>query len=360
MQMKRVIELLFYGGISPQRMREVIPDIDESNRKSVITYSIIALAAFIGVELYAMLGNNPATRNIPFYTIGALVMALLLVLNMTIAKKWKHVTRASTYLFTMVLMGIGILISASSRDEVTATYMVLMFVAPLLFTIRPLYIDIIILVSDVCYILLMRQIQAPELFQTDMVNAIIFGILSIFVSNNMTNVRIQKFATDYMNRILMETDQLTGMLNRRSFDQHIQKLRTGGSMKGIKVCAFDVNGLKKVNDHIGHHAGDELLRGAASCLQNVFSHYGRCYRTGGDEFIAILQDSSPSAEELKEMLDDQTLSFKGTYVPGLSISMGIAEGTEASEIEELLRKADEQMYEAKAAYYRESKMFAAR
>lgn len=277
-------------------------------------------------------------------------------MNLTAAKKRPVFVQLSAYTFVIVLLGIGIMLAAAAKEDVTASYMVFLFVAPLLFTMRPLYIDLVIVASDIAYILLMMQIQTPDVFQKNIVNACIYGLLSVFVCTTMTRSRLEKFETDHINRILMETDQLTGLLNRRSYVQHITVLKSEQSVAGVKVCAFDVNGLKKVNDHIGHHAGDELIRGAAVCLSHVFSRYGHCYRVGGDEFIAILEGASPSVEELQHMLNAQTLSFKGTYVPGLSISTGIVEGTEQDTIDELLRRADVKMYENKAAYYRENEI----
>ena len=60
----------------------------------------------------------------------------------------------------------------------------------------------------------------------------------------------------------------------------------------------DVNGLKYINDNLGHAAGDELIKGAASCLDNAFSKYGTVYRMGGDEFSAILYISDDDYQNL--------------------------------------------------------------
>lgn len=352
--MPKIADYLFYRSLSSKYQNPIYNDIQESNRRSVIAYASISSLAFMAMFLFATLDQNAVSKNKLFYVIGTLVMLGLLLLNRFIAKKHPVVIHISAYLFVAVMFAIGIMLAVSSKEDVTASYMVFLFVTPLLFTLRPLNVIVIIIISDIFYILIMHRIQAPELFQKNIVNAVIYALVSIFVSTTMIRMRIQKFETDHMNRILMETDQLTGMLNRRSFAQHIDKLAEAGSVEGMKVCAFDVNGLKKVNDNIGHHAGDELLRGAAACLENVFSHYGHCYRTGGDEFMAILQDPSPTEEELIDLLNKQTTSFKGTYVPGVSISTGIVVGTAEDTISGLLRKADAKMYENKAAYYRQS------
>lgn len=352
--MNKIIDFLYYSSISRKNQKSVYRDIQAANRRSVIIYSTICLVAFIGMALYASLSYNAVSRNKMFYIFGALFMAVMILLNVYVARKFPVIIHISAYFFVIVILAIGILLAASGKDDVTASYMVFLFVAPLLFILRPLNVSGLIILCDLVYIFYMHRIQAPVVFAKNIVNAVIYGLLSVFISTVMIRSRIQKFETDHMNRILMETDQLTGMLNRRSFEQHMERLKENGNVTGMKFCAFDVNGLKNVNDNIGHHAGDELLRGAAACIEHVFSRYGSCYRTGGDEFIAILQPSSPREDELINMLNKQTISFKGTYVPGLSISTGIMIGTEEDTAIELLRKADAKMYESKSEYYKNS------
>ena len=57
--------------------------------------------------------------------------------------------------------------------------------------------------------------------------------------------------------------------------------------------AVDINGLKEVNDTFGHEAGDQLIIGAANCIERAFGDYGKVFRTGGDEFIVLLTEDIP-------------------------------------------------------------------
>ncbi|MBR5705734.1 MAG: diguanylate cyclase, partial [Deltaproteobacteria bacterium] len=61
----------------------------------------------------------------------------------------------------------------------------------------------------------------------------------------------------------------------------------GAPPEDLAVFSIDVNGLKTVNDSLGHDAGDELIRGAADCISAAFGQTGKCYRTGGDEFVVL-------------------------------------------------------------------------
>lgn len=93
-------------------------------------------------------------------------------------------------------------------------------------------------------------------------------------------------------------DELTGCFNRKAYQENVEEYWKSPDMVYISM---DVNGLKKVNDHQGHAAGDELLQGAVECMMKSFNGYGRVYRFGGDEFAAIVFADS---RRLKKIIDD--------------------------------------------------------
>ena len=147
------------------------------------------------------------------------------------------------------------------------------------------------------------------------------------------------------------TDELTRLFNRRCYEEDLAQYRKiGADEKFVLMCA-DVNGLKKVNDTVGHAAGDELIKGAAECLVLAVGSKGKVYRTGGDEFVAILHTDDPS--EVCRDIEERTGKWKGKYSEELSISIGYAKKSENMDltINELEKKADDVMYQSKAAYY---------
>jgi len=148
-------------------------------------------------------------------------------------------------------------------------------------------------------------------------------------------------------------DQLTGLKNRRCYEEDLEKLRNKDDISGIIVISADLNGLKQTNDRIGHFAGDEMLRGASSIMNQTLGEYGNVYRTGGDEFFAILTEPVPSVEIISESLDQKMHSWKGQHVKKLSFSYGIAVAKEQAgkNIDEMLVIADRAMYSRKREYY---------
>lgn len=150
------------------------------------------------------------------------------------------------------------------------------------------------------------------------------------------------------------TDQSTGLLNRRAFEEEKARLAMSSLRNDFAYITADVNGLKTVNDNQGHAAGDELIQGAAYCLRACFGKHGNIYRIGGDEFAAMLYLSQQQLEDAMKALDAATANWTGRLVKGLSISCGSATVHEfpSENIAELSRISDERMYAAKEAHYK--------
>lgn len=148
-------------------------------------------------------------------------------------------------------------------------------------------------------------------------------------------------------------DELTGLYNRRAYENHLIQYPDVPVEPEFVYVVIDINGLKTVNDTYGHEAGDEVIRGAADCLKKSLGNRGKIFRTGGDEFVAILFSDENRLQGVLKDLDDLTLAWHGDIVPSLSLSVGYVTKNEFRDetVLELSRIADERMYLAKARYY---------
>ena len=166
-------------------------------------------------------------------------------------------------------------------------------------------------------------------------------------------VEDEKRREEQLYRIAM-TDELTRLFNRRSYEEDLGVFSEQGLEKNFVMLSADVNGLKKVNDTKGHAGGDELIKGAAECLLLGIGENGKVYRTGGDEFAAILHTDDPEAvcRDVEELVG----KWHGRYSDSLSISLGYAAYADNQDltIHELEKKADKEMYASKARYYEKS------
>lgn len=146
------------------------------------------------------------------------------------------------------------------------------------------------------------------------------------------------------------TDELTGCFNRRAYEEEIRMLDAEEMFWYVLV---DVNGLKDVNDTLGHGAGDELIRGTAFCMKQSFEKYGKVYRIGGDEFVAVMAKKEEDIMEIKVKFAEQITEWKGNLARSLSVSCGYVFSQERkwNSVLEIAKAADERMYQDKAVYY---------
>lgn len=168
------------------------------------------------------------------------------------------------------------------------------------------------------------------------------------------------FVVRNMNRRLIDehknanTDQLTGLPNRRAYEIDSKILEQDPRKEKLVYGVFDINGLKAANDLLGHEAGDELLIAASKYLRECFGPYGTVYRTGGDEFVAILFLDEEHLKQAEEEFIDHIESWSRSHGRELSLSWGWASFHENPELTlaELAKVADRRMYENKANYYK--------
>ncbi len=148
-------------------------------------------------------------------------------------------------------------------------------------------------------------------------------------------------------------DRLTNVFNRRGFDAVGRHLARSAARRGttLLVLFFDLDGLKRVNDTLGHEAGSELLRQFANALVETFRKSDVVARVGGDEFIVVADGEDLSVTQLLERLE-RTVATRnaGPDGAGISYSVGYTEVTpDAPDLDAAVVRADEMMYQHKLA-----------
>jgi diguanylate cyclase (GGDEF)-like protein len=147
-------------------------------------------------------------------------------------------------------------------------------------------------------------------------------------------------------------DELTGLYNRRHFNQELERLIIETRVTGqpLTLALIDLNGFKRINDTFGHQSGDLALRLVGECISSAVDESAVVARTGGDEFAIILRASTLEANvvlaSLRQTLEDTSVAFNGeaSGTAQLHAAVGLAALGEFTEAERLLREADGALY----------------
>lgn len=155
---------------------------------------------------------------------------------------------------------------------------------------------------------------------------------------------------------LMQTDALTGVYNRRAYYDEMNVYKNGEEIEDLFLVSLDVNGLKRVNDSMGHAAGDNYLCEASKVISQALGQYGHVFRTGGDEFMAIVRCSAEEAKKFETKINESIASLESPWAEKMAIAVGTVGFAEIADfdIAEIEKLADKRMYENKALYYRRS------
>jgi len=183
------------------------------------------------------------------------------------------------------------------------------------------------------------KIQYLEKSETPIFNdtGVVIGIIGI--SHDITSRKER----EVMLRHDSTHDSLTDLYNRAFFDEELERF-AHGRMFPVSIVMADVNGLKKVNDTLGHEAGDDLIRLAAGIILRAFRAEDIVARIGGDEFAALLPETDATvAEEAVKRI----MSCPEMRSGQVSIAFGIATAKTRDQLAAALKLSDERMYRDK-------------
>ena len=170
---------------------------------------------------------------------------------------------------------------------------------------------------------------------------------------------VRKELREYIEKahIMAYTDILTGMGNRNAYFEVKEKLNKKISKGNVTfaIAIFDINGLKNANDDFGHETGDLMIVSVAEILKQFFKK-GTLFRIGGDEFVAIVENTSNEQmsiilDKISTEIDSKIIVKNELHIP-LAISKGFSVYTpEDTEVKAVVQRADAQMYQDKTEYY---------
>ncbi|MBO4460335.1 MAG: diguanylate cyclase [Clostridiales bacterium] len=172
-------------------------------------------------------------------------------------------------------------------------------------------------------------------------------VLALYEIGNIMEINRINSEADTMYR-LARLDGLTGLANRLAFDEAEKDLASEAG-SSASIALLDINFLKTVNDKFGHSEGDRHIKNAARIINESFGLYGKCYRIGGDEFVAIIRGSGHGSNmnAAKEKMTELTNEYNQGQNPPipLYIACGVASYEYGiNTVEEAEKLADSRMY----------------
>ena len=184
------------------------------------------------------------------------------------------------------------------------------------------------------------KVQYMEKIETPIFNdaGVVIGIIGIahdITSRKEVEVTLRHDSTH---------DMLTGLYNRAFFDGELERF-ADSEMFPMSIVMADVNGLKTVNDTLGHEAGDNLIRLAARLILGAFRAEDIVARIGGDEFAVLLPET---AAVVAEEAIRRIMSCPEIVNGQVSIAFGVASAENKNQIDEAVKLSDERMYKDKS------------
>ena len=146
------------------------------------------------------------------------------------------------------------------------------------------------------------------------------------------------------------TDAMTGVKNKAAYVAHeyeFSQMLQAGELSDLAVVVCDVNGLKQVNDTLGHKAGDEYICSASKMICEFYKH-SPVYRVGGDEFVVLVQgEDFANRDQILAAIDAQSVSNRDSGGVVVSVGMSVIDPAVDREVHAAFERADAAMYERK-------------
>ncbi len=354
---------------------ERMNDLNEMSKKDRIlmgTYEATIMISFVcpviisileAVMLILTVGNEHMYgeylwRYRCFYITFLCAAVIFIALNLYIKGDIRHrfrIMNISNPVFAAFSFGWALAVTYSDATITgvgdPVLFMTFSLTVPLSIFLLPYMYAIIVVVADgLMLYIIVSQTQ---------VSASIINVLVFFIFQFVLGISFFKLRMKLSERVVEEQDNatidsMTGLLNRRAYSQRLEALDGIELSDDLSYVSIDLNGLKEINDDLGHDAGDIMIKGAGQCISQCFADTGSIYRIGGDEFVVILTAKSSDIDAGLSEFEAAMKKWSSEKEIPLEASYGYARHEEDRElnIKGLAKAADKKMYEAKREYYK--------
>ena len=315
---------------------------------------VVWWVAIAGVLVGIGISNAFAANRSAIYALGGIAVVTVVVLHEMLPRRWRGRASVALEVVAALALATGLVwLTGGANSPFVFTFDLLVVAAALTMASR-----LALLVTAAASLAYVGQLLMDVSLTANSVDLLRVGInlgalwllayLAGVYAGSERRVRARVLE-------LSQTDPLTGLFNRGqlfpTLEQEVQ--RTRRSARGFCVLMIDLDGLKAINDSIGHLRGDDVLRAVGRVINGSIRTVDSAYRYGGDEFLILLPETEfigayVVAEKIREGVEEIGESLS-TDLAVTSVSIGLVSHPEdGASPEELMVAADRAMYQAKA------------
>ena len=310
------------------------------------------MAAAFGLLFLTSIFNGMLRKNEIFY-LASFIYSVVSISFFFILKKDSIIAQFLIYLSISLLFIFACFISQNNPDVPATTFIVFLVITPMLMIDKPFFMTIELCAASCLFLFWMHCVKPYNIWLIDVVNAIPFTIVGIFLNVIANSVRIREFVLTREINIQKDTDELTGLKNKGALTRGINDfLADEARDKGI-IFVLDVDRFKSINDTYGHDVGDSVIYQLGVFLASKFTGNEILGRFGGDEFVIFIKDTDDvdvarkvADEIIKGVSQNVELPDAGESV-SVSIGAALYNGDEKN-YSDVFKKADIALYKSKA------------
>ena len=335
-------------------------DIEFQNetKRGVVSVRILYIVTMLAFLLDLAFAGIPVIKKFP-YRIGLIFLAMIILF----ANTYFLNTRATIVLYLLFTFTFSLSMipcfgwSAGMQNYFIVMLMVCFFAAHGSLGFKIILTAIVLCVRIAAIFIYsgtLPEVKISEvsgkLIQSSNITAVFLSAVIIaYIYSHRENVeesKLMKFNVRLMKEA--NTDQLTGLGNRRYARAYLESVKKASFLGAISVCMADIDFFKKVNDTYGHDAGDEVLKAVSAALKNGCGEKTLVSRWGGEEFLIVFtgvngDDAFMILEKLRSEVQKMTIKAQENEIK-VTMTFGLTEYDFGGDMEKAIKEADEKLY----------------
>lgn len=356
--------ILVWWGICYMGIYELITkDISAENetKRVIVSIRILYIIAFFAYVLDTIWVGIDAYKIYPYRTVAVGIMLIAFFMITYCTRTLTAVFLLMLFLFFWILTMIPVYgWSAGMQNYFIIALMMCFFTSHGRLLYKFLYAGFILIIRILAIGLYggMKSNAGvsgfeDKLLQITNITAVFTAIIFISYYYSRRENEAENKLMKYNNKLKEEanTDQLTGLFNRRKAKEYLAEIKNADFTNGISIAMADIDFFKKVNDTYGHDAGDEVLKFVANLMKEKSRSTTFLSRWGGEEFLVVLPDCNGDnayivLERLRTLIENSVIKV-GDQEIRITMTFGLTEFGYDMDEEAAIKEADEKLYMGK-------------